>query len=42
MKTKAKMGGASPGTPGAPETGKSRKDPVLEPLEGRTILISEI
>ena len=35
-------GAASPGTPGAPETGKSRKDPVLEPLEGRTILISEI
>ena len=24
----------SPGTPGVPETGKSRKDPILEPLEG--------
>ena len=34
--------GASPGTPGASETGKSRKDPILGPLEGRTSLISEI
>ena len=24
----------SPGTLGAPETGKGRKDPILEPLEG--------
>ena len=27
-------GTTSPGTPGAPEAGKGRKDPILEPLEG--------
>ena len=27
-------GARSPGTPGVPETGKGRKDPILEPLEG--------
>ena len=32
----------SPGTPGAPEAGKSRKDPLLESLEGHTTLISDI
>ena len=35
-------GAASPETPGAPETGKSRKDPILEPLEDHTTLISGI
>ena len=37
-----KGGAASPGTPGAPETGKSRKDPILEPLEDHTTLISGV
>ena len=32
-------GAASPETPGAPETGKSRKDPILE---AHTTLISDI
>ena len=29
-------------SPGAPETGKSRKDPILEPLEDHTTLISGV
>ena len=32
----------SPGTPGVPETGKSTKDPILEPLDACITLISDI
>ena len=35
-------GATSPGTPGVQETGKSRKNPILEPLEGHITLISDI
>ena len=38
VRTEAEMGGGvmatSPGTPGAPEAGKGRKDPLLEHQEG--------
>ena len=35
-------GATSPGTPGALKARKGRKDPILEPLEGCTTLISDI
>ena len=40
--TDRREGATSLGTPGVPETGRSRKDPILEPLDACITLISDI